>query len=325
MLVSRLAAVVLASVLSSTCSTSKSTPTAPSTPTPDPPPDQSRFEPLGTRHYLTDENGNPTKMWAELVDIKPLRGSKVVTGPFSQQPDCSQVCYSVTISVGVDDPLSRLGGSFQAGFTRNVIGPGAPGSPGSAFNSGQSSWVCSVSTPINGSGECKAGPGAGPGGSTNFTTFEFVPRYLSVAGEYRHGTIPLTVTTGATNFEVDYQSSGDSSPVVPASGSWTGQTLQGRAVSFTVSGSRITRLSYQTEIRGANCLGTPALSGLPIDEAISGNSFAFSGSTDRQSFSISGTFLSSTSATGTLRVTVLDVGGACAGSSDTMWNASVQP
>jgi hypothetical protein len=171
------------------------------------PPTENGFEPLGTRHYLRDENGNATPMWAELTYISPLRGSKIVYAPFKQQPDCNIDCYSVTVKFGIDADASRPGGTagFQAGWNMTENGtPLRPGTPGL----GLYTYICPGGAPNQGGeGTCSAGPKAAPGGGAVFTTFEFPARLLTVIGQYDvwNPNGGLTVKTGKTSFDTGYQ------------------------------------------------------------------------------------------------------------------------
>ncbi len=180
-------------------------PSCEATPHTQQPPTENGFEPLGTRHYLTDSNGNATRMWTELVRIVPLRGSRVITAPFAHPPDCSIDCYSVTVRFGVDaDPSSSspANADFKAGFTVDGIGPGI--SSTTAYP-GPYTPICFGTSSSGNQGECGAGPGAGPGGSTSYTTFEFVPTYVTVVGQLRVGNGISVVTVGRFNFMTGYQ------------------------------------------------------------------------------------------------------------------------
>ena len=209
-----LAMLVAISTLFGACG-SASSPTGPSGPTThtQQPPNENGYTPLGTKQYLTDANGATTKMWAELVSVIPFRGSHLVTGPFSQAPDCSLDCYAVTVMFGLDVDPSNSGSAaadFRAQWTMDGVGDPSVGSPSDTYN-GQYTVICGSQGAIGiGTGllagtqqQCSAGPGAISGGGTKYTPFAFVPQFITIMGESQVGKGPYTV--GRTSFVTGYQ------------------------------------------------------------------------------------------------------------------------
>lgn len=105
------------------------------------------------------------------------------------------------------------------------------------------------------------------------------------------------------------------------SGSWSGNTSQGKSISFTIVDNAITHFSFEFDwlsdtgcsVSGtvSNDLGTP----LPI----SGNTFTISGTIPNLSYAFNGTFSSAATATGTLNLTA---SGTCPSTASPTWSAN---
>jgi hypothetical protein len=157
------------------------------------PPDESGYEPLGTRHYLVDPEGRPTTMWAELLEIKPLRGSRIVLIPAQGPPDCSRDCYAVRLKFGIDEMPNPLFYENFVAFFENEIAQDS---------------LCSATVYLGQEGECGVGPGPGSGGSTRYTPFTWVPTRLTVRVLSRRlsGNLPnVPLTPAETSWATGYQ------------------------------------------------------------------------------------------------------------------------
>ena len=179
------AALVMAGGLMLTACTPN--PAGPSAPDP---PDQSGYEPLPTEpHRLLDADGNPTRMWATLNSVNPLRGSTIVLSQSCFTPSGPTMnCFSMELTVGLDalpNPYTAAG--FDAHFSQDGITIGQV--------------IRSVS--IRGGGtETLANPDYP-------APFNERPMYLIIKASYRgdvngtYGTFPGE--SGATNFLLDYR------------------------------------------------------------------------------------------------------------------------
>lgn len=70
------------------------------------------LEALNTRHYLVDESGNNTRMWAVLNAITPL--SKLKPGSRNCPDECLQ--FTVTLGIGPDPISNKLTGAMYELF-----------------------------------------------------------------------------------------------------------------------------------------------------------------------------------------------------------------
>ncbi len=110
-------------------------------------------------------------------------------------------------------------------------------------------------------------------------------------------------------------------PSIQVDGTWTGRTGQGEAFSLRVENYRVTTFFARYSFTGLNCQSVGGVSP-DTDIAIADNAFQWSGTfapPGPLSYAISGTFASSSSASGTLNITL---GPACGGTVGTTWTAS---
>jgi hypothetical protein len=149
----------------------------------------------------------------------------------------------------------------------------------------------------------------------SYTISDVLPGFYTVtasASGYTEDSVNVSVTAGQTTtadliLQADY------------SGSWSGTTSQGKSISFTVVPAGITQLRIEFRVSGFGCTVSGTITfGYPTPKPISGNTFTFSGSAIDLSYSISGTFDSTTTASGTMNITT---SGGCSGSANFTWSA----
>ena len=158
----------------------------PAGPTPVDPPDQSGYEPLPTEpHRLLDADGNPTRMWAKLIRVNPLRGSTIVLSQSCFTPSGPTMnCFSMELTAGLD-ALSNpyIAVEFNVYFSQDGV------------STGRRVW----STPIRGEGTATSDP-------SMLTFFDSKPMYLVVTASYGpDGVNGTPAKSGATNFLLDYR------------------------------------------------------------------------------------------------------------------------
>ena len=121
----------------------------------------------------------------------------------------------------------------------------------------------------------------------------------------------VTVTAGQTStanlaLQTDY------------SGSWSGTTTQGKSISFTIMNNGFTQFEFGWAISGYGCtVNATTTVTYQTPRAFNGNTFTISGTGYQMSYSFSGTFNSSTTASGTGSVTYT---GSCPGSDNFTWS-----
>jgi hypothetical protein len=108
-------------------------------------------------------------------------------------------------------------------------------------------------------------------------------------------------------------------------GTWTGQTSQSERFGFIVAGNQVTRLDFNVSYTGISCLGamgagTDALLALISNAEFSG---AHANPSRDMTWSVAGTFVSETKATGTLQVTITHnpTGPVCSPNVQVTWTA----
>ena len=178
--------VVLALAFSSACSksggSSCANPAAPGC-SGDTPPDQSKYEPLGTRHYLKDANGNDTAMWVSLLSVSPPRGSVLTYG--NTNGTCPSKCQQFTMA-GWIDPVDNATnpGSFQVKWSEDCVSPREDGM-------------------ISGGGPAASGGSVTFGGGEVHYFHDFAPQCFLVAWQYpiRGTAVPVT---GMASLLLDY-------------------------------------------------------------------------------------------------------------------------
>lgn len=132
------------------------------------------------------------------------------------------------------------------------------------------------------------------------------------ASGYMDDSTNVTVTAGQT-------STADLALQADYSGSWSGTTTQGREISFTVSNSAITQITFGFEVSGIYCTvsGSLTTSQSPPPQ-ISGNTFTYSGTATDLSYTFNGTFDSPTAVSGTADMSH----SFCVGSASFTWSAT---
>lgn len=116
-------------------------------------------------------------------------------------------------------------------------------------------------------------------------------------------------------------------------GSWTGQTNQTKRLKFSVIGDRVTQLEFDFDATGSGspCFVTGGFGGGGNFGTISDGAFTLRSpaSVGTLTWSVTGTFGSPTTATGTMDVSVvpipLDNPSGCSVSLRTTWSAQKQP
>ena len=133
------------------------------------------------------------------------------------------------------------------------------------------------------------------------------------ASNYMDDSTSVAVTAGQTAtadlmLQADY------------SGSWSGTTSQGREISFTIVNNGFTVFKFGFAVSGFGCTtsGTVEIT-YSVPKTFSGNTFTISGSAYQMTYSFSGTFLSSTTASGSGSVTTT---GGCSGTASFTWTAN---
>jgi Bacterial pre-peptidase C-terminal domain/IPT/TIG domain len=153
-----------------------------------------------------------------------------------------------------------------------------------------------------------------------------VTALLTVASGAALGNRQVSVTTPAGTSNMLAFSIVDSGGT-SYNGNWSGNTGQGKSITFTVSSNRITSLSFGGSISAPGCSMDFTVGMSSMSAPISGNTFSYNSSTGTPGipdFSINGTFSSGSNASGTLSFTVNPIPGVptCVGSGSTSWNAS---
>lgn len=149
----------------------------------DTPPDQSKYEPLGTRHYLKDANGNDTAMWVSLLSVSPPRGSVLTYG--NTNGICPSKCQQFTMEGGLDSVDNATGSSdFQVGWSQDCVNLSGDG------------W-------LSGGGPVASGGSATFGGGQVHYFHDFAPQCFLVSGRYpiRGTAVPVM---GTTSLLLDY-------------------------------------------------------------------------------------------------------------------------
>lgn len=125
--------------------------------------------------------------------------------------------------------------------------------------------------------------------------------------------VDITVTAGQTttanlSLQADY------------SGSWSGTTSQEKSISFKIVDNAFTELKITFAVSGHGCTVSGTITfGYGTPKPISGNTFTISGTTIDLSYTFSGTFNSSTTASGTMTITT---SGGCSGTANFTWSAN---
>ena len=150
----------------------------------------------------------------------------------------------------------------------------------------------------------------------NYTISNVSPGSYTVtasASGYMDDSTSVAVTAGQTAtadlmLQADY------------SGSWIGTTTQGREISFTIVNNAFTRFKFGFSVSGSGCTtsGTVEIT-YSVPQTFSGNTFTISGSAYQMTYSFSGTFDSSTTASGSGSVTTT---GGCYGTASFTWSAN---
>ena len=120
-------------------------------------------------------------------------------------------------------------------------------------------------------------------------------------------------------------------PVAPTTsvgvyhGTWTGQTSQSERFGFVVTDTQVTRLDFNVSYTGISCLGALSTGTTGPLASISNAEFSavYTSPSGDMTWSIAGTFVSATMATGTLQVTITHnpTGPVCSPSVHVMWTA----
>lgn len=109
-------------------------------------------------------------------------------------------------------------------------------------------------------------------------------------------------------------------------GTWSGTTAQSKAITFTISGTTMTVLRFGFRTTSAGCSADAIeYDALPGPQAMSGSSFTITDNFPAFgiAYTITGTFSSTTSASGTLNFNVTSGGlFSCTGSGSTTWTAT---
>ena len=106
-------------------------------------------------------------------------------------------------------------------------------------------------------------------------------------------------------------------------GAWTGTTSQGKEFSFGVGANVIRSYKFGYAYQGNNCSVDGTVTAERAFESITGNTFSWTDTfPDGSSYTVTGTFSSSTSASGTVRGT--NQHPRCSGSFDATWSATKQ-
>ncbi|MBZ5535632.1 MAG: pre-peptidase C-terminal domain-containing protein [Acidobacteriia bacterium] len=148
----------------------------------------------------------------------------------------------------------------------------------------------------------------------------------------------MTISSGATlgNRQVSVTTSAGTSNTLTFSitdpggsskdGNWSGNTGQGKSITFTVSNNRISSLSFGGSVSSGGCSGDFTVTMSTMSVAISGNSFSVNSPSSAPyaiSFTLSGTFSSNSNASGTTNFTMNGgVGFPPCGSASTTWSAT---
>ncbi len=101
-------------------------------------------------------------------------------------------------------------------------------------------------------------------------------------------------------------------------GTWTGTTSQSKALSFTVSGNKITSITIAYSLSG-NCSPNPTGATVTLNSgnSISGNSFTITGGT-----AVSGAFSSANAASGSFSINFTGNPPGCSSTASGTWTAT---
>jgi len=168
-------------------------------------------------------------------------------------------------------------------------------------------------------------PSSGISVSNLQSTSTQVTALLTIASGATVGSRQVSVTTPAGTSNTLTFSVTDSGGT-SKDGNWSGSTGQGKAITFTVSGNRITSLSFGGAVSSGGCSGDFTVTMSTMSVAISGNNFSVNSPSSAPyavSFSLNGTFSSNSDAGGSVSFTLNGGPGfpPC-GSASTSWTAS---
>ncbi len=153
-----------------------------------------------------------------------------------------------------------------------------------------------------------------------------VSAVITIATDSLVGTRNVSVTTAAgtsntLSFTVNQGSGGSD-----YNGNWTGTTSQSKPVSFTVTGGVITKIKVAGSFSGYGCTADSETETTGSLKVLSSNTFSFTnnGGPGGITFTISGTFSSSTQVSGSLNMTLNSIPGvpSCSGSASVTWSAA---
>jgi hypothetical protein len=150
------------------------------------PADQSLYEPLhdaAPRHYLKDEAGNDTTMWARLISVSPDRGSALTYG--NTNGICPTKCQQYLVEAGMDKTDTATNPSnFWLSWSEDCV------------NGREDLWNNGVSVPSGSSSTF---------GANDIHYFrDFAPKCFFVRGRYpEKGTI--VPKSGTTVLVLDYR------------------------------------------------------------------------------------------------------------------------
>ena len=168
-------------------------------------------------------------------------------------------------------------------------------------------------------------PSSGISISNLQSTSTQVTALLTIASGATVGSRQVSVTTPAGTSNTLTFSVTDSGGT-SKDGNWSGSTGQGKAITFTVSGNRITSLSFGGAVSSGGCSGDFTVTMSTMSVAISGNNFSVNSPSSAPfavSFSLNGTFSSNSDASGSVSFTLNGgPGNPPCGSANTSWTAS---
>ncbi|MBZ5551925.1 MAG: hypothetical protein LAO21_04325, partial [Acidobacteriia bacterium] len=109
-------------------------------------------------------------------------------------------------------------------------------------------------------------------------------------------------------------------------GNWSGLTAQGKPITFTVSGGSVTAISFGVHIAGPGCTTDSTSTTPSMNHLITSNAFSwtYTAGPGGITYTIGGSFSSSSASSGTLDFTLVEIPGVpgCYGSGSTTWSAS---
>jgi hypothetical protein len=153
-----------------------------------------------------------------------------------------------------------------------------------------------------------------------------VTAMLTINAGANLGTRQISVTTPSGTSNTLPFTITDSGGGTPYDGGWSGTTDQSKPISFTVTGGAITALSFGGHVSGSGCTSDFTVNITSMSRTITGTTFSFgaTGAPGGVTYSITGTFNSSSTASGTLSFTTVAIPGvpSCVGSASTTWNAN---